>query len=207
MATKTIRTPIATTRYCYLQGEGFVFFPNRDNGESMTPSDRDAFVFENAVYKTELIFEGADAERVRAEIDTAVQELVEGNPSSGADLKHPPYEIREDGSLLVKTKVRVNGKKRDGGAFSRRVVLLDAATGKPFDGEVGSGSRVQVALTTKPWKGFGTVGLALQPKAVLVHEAKQGGDRKSDEEYWGDFFDLNGEPAAGGDGAQASGDF
>jgi hypothetical protein len=177
-----------------LQGDGYTYFPNRDNGESMDDDAREAYVFDNAVYKTELIFEGADAQKVKADIDQAVIELVEGSPNGGSELKHPPYVEEDDGTLVVKTKVKINGRKRDGGTFVRDVVILDAQ-GQPFADMVGSGSTVQLALTCKAWKGFGTVGLSLQPKAVLVHEAKQGGQRKSDPDYWADFFDANGEPA------------
>jgi hypothetical protein len=203
---KTLRTPVGTTRYCFLQGEGFTFFPNNDDGASMSAGDREQFIFDNAYFKTEIVFEGADAEQIKAQIDEAVSELVDDKQGcAGSDLKHPPYIVQEDGSLLVKTKVKVNGKKRDGERFTRKVVLLDAKDGKPFEGDVGSGSKVQLALTAKGWAGFGTVGLSLQPKAVLVHEAHQGGARRDDAEYWGDFFDVNGEPAAGGEAS--TGDF
>lgn len=167
---KVIKTPVATTQYCYLQGEGYRF------------NDAD-----EPVFKTNLIFEGADADTVQAVIDEALETMVEGSPTNDS-MEYPIY-TREGSKLTLKVKVKRFGKKKDGTKFERTVPVINIADNSAVTETVGSGSIVEAALELRGWKFGNKTGLSVYPAAIAVHEAKQGGSsaRRTLEE-WGDFF-------------------
>lgn len=161
-----VRTGIGTTKWCYVQGEGTQYkkFP--------------------PVFKTNLILEDAAAVEFKEQADEIVRAHVEPDPGreghkpkDGTDLKKPAYKFDEEsGRLELSCKVKIEGEKQDGTKFRRVLPVIDAKTGDAIPDEVmvGGGSLVQLALEAVPWNGFGTVGLAWHPLAVVVHEARTG---------------------------------
>lgn len=190
---RVLKTPVVSTKFCWVQGEGYQF------------NEADP-----AVYKFTGIAEGADAEFLKREFDQAVVDLVDGefgtDYGTGEALPHPVYKFNPNtGTIEFKAKVKIHGTKRDGTEFTRTLPVIDQ-TNKPVEATVGSGSRIQAALRLSGWKGFGKIGLSVQPVAIMVHEANQGGangprTRRSNDE-WGDFFgagvDASASPATAG---------
>lgn len=182
MANKLYTTPIARTRYCWLQDDGYAYKGGK------------------AYLKSELIFSGADGEAVKRMTDEAIAELVplEGGPDTHEGLVHKVYKEEANGEFVLKTKRPLLAKDAEGIERQQRVAILNPDN-TPFEGEVGSGSTVEMAIEYRAWSYGGVQGLSARPMAVRVYQAAKGSYTKvkrSDEE-WGNYF---GEP---GDGAQA----
>lgn len=106
---------------------------------------------------------------------------------------HKPYSEECDkegnptGNIMIKTKMKAKGKKKDGTPFESAPTIFDAAKPKPKELDrkgllIGNGSIIRINFVPRSYyvQATGMCGVSLQLRAVQVIDLKSfGGDAKS----------------------------
>lgn len=154
---KTITTPVGTARYCYLTN----------------PSKGD-FDSEYGTYRTELILDKADWDKLKAQVQPEYEAAyLAETTKQGKEVKKANLPFVIDGEdHIVKLKMKAGGKRRDGSEYKLSVALFDSQ-GNPMKGDdiIGGGSRIKIGMKMRFWfvpaHGFG---MTLEPQGVQVLE-------------------------------------
>lgn len=81
----------------------------------------------------------------------------------------PPYTEEDDGSIVIKTKMRASGVKHDGTKWQSRPAIFDSRGSLIKDiPRIGGGSVVKVAVEVVPYLGATGVGISLRLKGVQL---------------------------------------
>lgn len=154
----TIITPIGTAQWPWLSNPDTKW---HDLGE----------------YKVSLILDEADAEKLMAQIDSAIGTKVatEQKGKKNPKLAPAPYQMEEDdegnetGRVIFKCKNK-NRMNKNGELWDRKPIIVDSK-GQPCNAEIGGGSKLRLKLELYAWHNaaLGT-GCSLQIKAVQVVE-------------------------------------
>lgn len=83
-----------------------------------------------------------------------------------------PWEEKEDGTVLLKFRLRSEGKDRSGQVYTARPVVVDSQK-KPYAGRVGSGSILRLIGIGRPSLVDGKMYVSLKLKAAQVIEMRE----------------------------------
>tara|TARA_R110000782_G_scaffold6953_3_gene23585 strand:- start:58 stop:660 length:603 start_codon:yes stop_codon:yes gene_type:complete len=130
-------------------------------------------------YKTGLVIPAADAQEfigiLEGLYDDAQETIKAEQPGKKIKKADPPWTIQDDGSLMVRFKMRAKIKTRDGREMTLTPIIVDAK-GTPCNVNVGGGSRIKVAFTTAPYHtALVGAGLSMRLQGVQVLTLSQGG--------------------------------
>jgi len=87
-----------------------------------------------------------------------------------------PFKVQEDGTVILKMKIRSQGNKKDGSTYKVNPPAIYNAIGKRLSGEdlaelaVGNGSKIRAKIEFKTWAFNGKEGISAKPKSVQIAE-------------------------------------
>lgn len=130
-------------------------------------------------YKTGLVIPAEDAQDFIVLLEglyaAAIETIKLEQPGKKIKKADEPWTIRDDGSLMVRFKMRAKIKTKDGREMNLTPIIVDAK-GTPCGVKVGGGSRIKVSFTTAPYHtALVGAGLSMRLQGVQVLTLSQGG--------------------------------
>ena len=151
-----------TAKYCHLNEPNKRFEP------------------EFGTYSCDLVIDKDQAEMLKSTIRPLYEEELKSTQeqNAGKKIEQKEFPIKEeDGTFIVKSKLKAGGRRKDGSTYSLSIALFDSK-GQPLpeDVKVWGGSKVNMAFRPRFWytpmAGFG---VSFELQAVQVIELQNGG--------------------------------
>ena len=87
-----------------------------------------------------------------------------------------PFKKQEDGTVMLKLKIKSQGQKKDGTTYFVNPPALYNQLGTRIEGtelaglSVGNGSKIRAKIELSAWEFMGNSGVSCKPKSVQIAE-------------------------------------